>query len=41
MFWHAENRGTEFVNELLNRICTFMKIKHVISTAYYPETLGI
>ena len=29
-----------FVNELLNRMCTFMKIKHITSTAYYRETLG-
>lgn len=34
------DRGTEFVNELFNRICTLMKIKHVTSTAYHHETLG-
>ena len=34
------DRGTEFVNELFNRICTLMKIKRVPPTACHHEALS-
>lgn len=34
------DRGTEFMNDLMTRICKLLKITHSKSTAYHHETLG-
>lgn len=34
------DRGTEYANAVMNELCKTFKIKHVMSTAYHPETLG-
>lgn len=34
------DRGTEYRNELIQELCTLMRIKHNTSTAYHHETVG-
>lgn len=34
------DRGTEFVNDSLNKLCSLLNIKHSVSTAYYHESVG-
>ena len=35
------DRGTHFVNELLNSLCDRFGVKHRLSTAYHPQTNGL
>ena len=35
------DRGTHFVNEMLNSLCQKSGIKHKLSTAYHPQTNGL
>lgn len=35
------DRGTHFVNEMLNSLCDKFGVKHKLSTAYHPQTNGL
>ena len=35
------DRGTHFVNEMLNSLCDELGVKHKLSTAYHPQTNGL
>jgi transcription initiation factor IIE alpha subunit len=35
------DRGTHFVNEMLNTLCDELGVKHKLSTAYHPQTNGL
>ncbi|GET60683.1 DDE-type integrase/transposase/recombinase [Rhizophagus irregularis DAOM 181602=DAOM 197198] len=35
------DRGTHFVNEMLNSLCQELGVKHQLSTAYHPQTNGL
>jgi len=35
------DRGTHFVNEMLDSLCTSIGTKHKLSTAYHPQTNGL
>jgi hypothetical protein len=35
------DRGTHFVNEMLNSLCNELGVKHRLSTAYHPQTNGL
>ena len=35
------DRGTHFVNELLDTLCQQLGTKHSLSTAYHPQTNGL
>lgn len=35
------DRGTHFVNEMLNSLCDRFGVKHRLSTAYHPQTNGL
>jgi Integrase zinc binding domain/Integrase core domain len=35
------DRGTHFVNEMLNSLCDSFGVKHRLSTAYHPQTNGL
>lgn len=35
------DRGTHFVNEMLNSLCDKFGVKHRLSTAYHPQTNGL
>jgi len=35
------DRGTHFVNEMLNSLCDKLGVKHRLSTAYHPQTNGL
>ena len=35
------DRGTHFVNELLDALCQQLGTKHSLSTAYHPQTNGL
>lgn len=34
------DRGTEYVNKIMQEVCQLLQIKHTTSTAYHHETLG-
>ena len=36
----TSDQGREFVNEIIDNICTTLDIKHRISSEYYPQTCG-
>ena len=35
------DRGTHFVNEMLDSLCSKLGVKHRLSTAYHPQTNGL
>lgn len=35
------DRGTHFVNDMLNSLCAELGVKHKLSTAYHPQTNGL
>ena len=35
------DRGTSFVNNIVKAFCETMKIKHVLTTSYHPQTNGL
>jgi Integrase zinc binding domain/Integrase core domain len=35
------DRGTHFVNEMLDSMCNTLGVKHKLSTAYHPQTNGL
>jgi len=35
------DRGTHFVNELLDSLCKKLGVKHILSSAYHPQTNGL
>lgn len=35
------DRGTHFVNEMLDSLCNTLGVKHKLSTAYHPQTNGL
>jgi len=35
------DRGTHFVNEMLDSLCNELGVKHKLSTAYHPQTNGL
>ncbi len=35
------DRGTHFVNEMLDSLCNELGVKHQLSTAYHPQTNGL
>ena len=35
------DRGTHFVNEMLDSLCESLGVKHKLSTAYHPQTNGL
>lgn len=45
--WHGclkeilMDRGTHFVNEMLDSLCNELGVKHRLSTAYHPQTNGL
>jgi hypothetical protein len=35
------DRGTHFVNQMLDSLCAELEVKHKLTTAYYPQTNGL
>src|SRR3954465_13761529 len=35
------DQGTEFCNQIVNALCTLHRIRHTLSSAYYPQTNGL
>jgi Integrase zinc binding domain/Integrase core domain len=37
----TSDRGTEFVNELISKLCRAYQIQHITTTAYHPQANGL